>query len=64
MGEMSSIRQQAMALVLARHDPGCQDLVKSADVPILVEVLGGDLKQAYLETEKTYLKVLSTTKSD
>lgn len=59
---MCSIRQKAMALVLARHDPGCQALIKPEDVPVLVDVLGGDVKQAYLDSEKTNLKLLSATK--
>ena len=61
---LSSIDQKAMALVLARHEPGCQALIKPEDVPVLVAVLGGDLKQAYLKTEKKYLELLSATKSD
>lgn len=61
---MSSIDQKAMALVLARHDPGCQDVIKPEHVPILVEVLGDDLKKAYLRTEEKYLELLNATKSD
>lgn len=49
---------------MARHDPECQTLIKPEDVPIFVQVLGGDLKQAYVKAEKKYLELLSATKSD
>lgn len=64
MDLLFSIDQKAMALVLARHDPECQTLIKPEDVPIFVEVLGGDLKQAYVKAEKKYLELLSAAKSD
>lgn len=64
MDELFSIDQKALALVLARHDPECQTLIKPEDVPIFVEVLGGDLKQAYVKAEKKYLEPLSAAKSD
>ena len=51
-----------MSLVLARHDPKYQTFMKPEDVHILVEVLGGDLKKAFLKTEKKYLELLSATK--